>query len=195
MMNIITERDERAVRFIEDFGAASLSHIARAIYGNGKASLDVARRRLKVLTDKKLIKRCRNDMNAEYIYYSTPKPPARQSHHLILAGLYAAILDLTGEVEAWQREPLWNGLRPDAYCVFRGKKRIHFAIEIERNTNPFNQQKYEAFLSSGAYKQFFPSFPWVLIVAEKPPKLAPSPIKYIILPPSLNGLSNIFREV
>jgi hypothetical protein len=192
---MVTDRDMKAVEFVEAFGAAALSHVARAVFGSGKGALDVARHRMKVLTDERLVKRYRTDMNAEYVYYAGAKAPHRQDHHLQLAALYTSILGLTGAVETWQREPLWGGLRPDAYCVYRGKKRIHFAVEIERNTNPFNQQKYESFLASGDYRKLFPSFPWVLIVSAKPIKIATSNIRYIVIPPSLDGIENIFREV
>ncbi len=192
---MITDRDMRAVEFVEQFGAASLSHIAAAVYGRGRASQDVARRRMRALVKDGAVKRYRPDQNAEYVYYTSPRAPRREDHHLQLAALYTRLLALSGAIETWQREPLWGGLRPDAYCIYRGRKRVHVAVEIERGTNPFNQQKYEQFLANGQYKVLFPSFPWVLVVAAKPLRLQASPIRYIVLPPSLDGIDQIFREV
>jgi hypothetical protein len=194
MNAVLTDRDGKAINFVSDFGMASLSQLAVAVFGGSKSSEAIARRRLKILTDHRLLSRVRYGQNTEFVYFCGRRPPIRQEHHMQLVDVYNALLRLGGQIEKWEREPDWGTLRPDAYAVYSfNGKRIHFAVEIERSNNPFNQQKYEQFLATQT--MFKQSFPMVLIVTAKIPKIEPSKIKYVICKPDLKTISDIVKGV
>jgi hypothetical protein len=193
MNAVLTDRDGKAIDFVSRFGMASLSQLATAVFGGSKSSEAIARRRLKILADHRLLSRIRYGQNTEYVYYCGRRPPVRSEHHMQLVDVYNALLKLGGQIEKWEREPDWGSLRPDAYCIFwYNGHRYHFTIEIERGTNPFNQSKYETFLAAQTQ---FRVFPRVLIVTAGRVALTASSIKYIVVKPDLKAISDIVKGV
>lgn len=191
MNTVLTERDIKARQFVFSFGLASLSHLASAVFGGGKSSDRVARRRMRILAEHHLVSRYKKECTGEYIYFIGRRPPVQEDHHLQITTVYVALLKLGGQIEVWQREPDWGALRPDAYCIywFNGHK-YHFAVEVQRPGNPFDQVKYERYLIA---QEQFKVFPRVLVVSEKPMRISSSSIRYVVISPDMAGLENIVK--
>jgi hypothetical protein len=198
MNAVITDRDAKAIQFINDFGIVGVSQLASTIYAGKKSASRIARRRLHILAEHHLVSRLRLGQNSEYYYYTGKKPPERRLHHLRLVDVYIALQKLGGEIKEWKREPDWGTLRPDAYCKYElNFARPHFAIEIENNSNPFDQHKYEADWQdqqkAAPTVRRFKSYPKILIVSEGAIKPEPSELKYIVVKPDLIGIEAILK--
>jgi hypothetical protein len=193
----IMQRDRKAIEFIQLVGAATTSQIVR-VMGCSDA---MARRRLNIIMDElaragdKSISRYRPDISSQYIYY-TGRRPAQTDHSLLVTEVYVKLFALPGRIEVFEIEPVWDSLRPDAFCVFELRPGLFcwFTVEVERLTgNPFNQKKYEDFKTSGKWRDRFTAFPRVLIVTDKRIKITDTTIRYTIVPTNLNGLDQILK--
>lgn len=194
----ITQRDRKAIAFIQQMGVATTRQIQRACYeGNYQA----ARRRLDIVINElsadgdKTISRYRPDQSSQYIYY-TGKKPGRADHSIIVTEVYVQLLSLPGRIELWEPEPKWDGLRPDAFCVFELRPGLFrwFTVEVERLTgNQFNQKKYEDYRASGKWKELLKAFPDVLVVTDKKVRITDTHIRFTVIPMSLEGLEQILK--
>lgn len=187
---ILQERDKAILDFIERFKAATTSQIAREFFHSNSQAEALARRRLKKLCDEKLLKRERNNINAEYVYYT--KKSAQMAHQLILVDFYLQIKRY-GQLIEFTPEKVMGDIRSDAVCkIVRGNLLHLFCVEVELSNNNFNQQKYETFYSTREYKKWFEVFPKIIIICDKNIKVEPSRLRFVQVPTTLEGLEVIF---
>jgi hypothetical protein len=193
MNEVLTARDMKAVSFVNNMGMASLTQLAEAVYGGSKSCESIARRRLRLLAERRMLSRVRYGQNTQFVYYTGKRPPMQPEHTLLLVDVHNALLRLGGQIEKFDREPQWDGLRPDAYCVYwYNGRRYHFCIEIERGYNPFNQSKYESFFT--AQTMFNKSFPMVFVVSAKPVQIQPSKIRYVVCKPDMRDIMVVLNR-
>lgn len=198
---MISERDQRAIDFVRQFGAANTSQILQIYFRGDKKpppnqALLIMRKRLKKLVDDKVLKRKRYHLNMEYIYYT--KWTNQIHHKIIIADFYLKLLSMGGEIIRFGNEEQLDGLRPDAVVEYKINKQTHwFFLEVQLN-NSFNQQKYEDYYNSRKYTSIFSinghsTFPKVVIVANKKFLLHTSRITYIMLPIDLEEMERVFQ--
>lgn len=187
---ILQERDKKILEFVEKFKVVTTSHIEKEFFAGNKQSARIARRRLKKLYDNKFLKRERNNINAEYIYYF--RKPIQIRHQLLVIDFYQAIKKY-GKIIEFTPEKTMEDIRPDAVCKIARDNHLHlFCVEIELSNNTFNQTKYEQFYASREYKKWFQVFPKVIIISNRIINIKESKIKFIQISTDLIEIQKIF---
>jgi len=160
---MITPRDKKAIEFIEKFKIASTSTLQTLFY----VSERVAQRRLTLLTEHKELKRTREHISKEYLYYI--KKPKQLKHMLLLTDFYREVVKAGIEVIAFENEvTIFEGLRPDGFITYsyNGNTFIAF-IEVHISNNKLDLDKYKRLLKTGAYKKVLPIFPKLIVITNK----------------------------
>lgn len=149
----ITTRDAQVVNFIEDTQLLmTATQIARYFYKTSNSkSMDsvmvIARRRLSVLAKGHYLKRMRDFVGQEYIYYQAKKPPKKVDHKLLMAEFLTTmkenhinVKEIKLEYKDLQEK---YKLRPDLRIVmdFNGLEVVAF-VEVDRTKTFSNSDKY-----------------------------------------------------
>lgn len=168
---MLTSRDYEVIDFVRRFKVASASSICTLYFPSQR----VGRNRLRTMTDAGVLKRCRESVNNEYIYFI--KRPKQLLHSLVVTQFYAQ-LRKECEVIKFNIEPVYGDIRPDAAFVYKhnGIKAVGL-LEVELSNKGFDWHKYERFLA-GQYRQFMTAPPDIFVAAAKP---VPN-VKYVSLP-------------
>lgn len=174
---MLTERDKRVTRFLEEFGAASTRQIHALLFDG--IDLRNCQMRMKLLTDRGHIKRERAGIDKDYIYF-IKSIPTQAEHHSIRVDFYIAAkkaLDLVDFIPEYRCE----SLRADAYYEFEYEDlRFGAFLEVQLSAG-FDQGKYEKFFAGGAWHGYWDAFPPVVIVTDRAIRLRASEIKYIMM--------------
>lgn len=187
---MITPTDQQVLDFLEVFNCATTSQLTKLFY-NTKYPYNKSRRRLKILYDDKHIKRERNSINMEYVYYL--KKNNQFTHSLILTEFYVRLHELA-EIDKFEVEQPYGHIRPDGMCIcgYRGFTH-YFFVEIHRSNNKFNQDKYISYYGSLEWKKYFDVFPKIIIISDKKISLQPTNLKFIQIPTNCDNIKNIFK--
>jgi hypothetical protein len=147
--SVITTRDLEIVDFIKKFKVATARIIQKVFFSSSK-TCRACTNRLKVLVDSGQIKRVRDSINAEYIYYV--KMPIQLKHALKVANVYADLLDKYSIPEI-KLEPTVGSIRPDASFIFveNGIQKVGI-LEVEISHKSLNIAKYQNFIRNGENK-------------------------------------------
>lgn len=158
---IVTERDKRVIKFIEDNKTATTNTIADIFY----PCLRVAQHRLKLLTENKVLKRHRDNYTSQYYYYI--RKPKQVRHSLLVTDFYNE-LNKIAKIELFKTEFTIEDIRADAFIAYEinNKKRIAF-LEVQISNAPLDVEKYEKLYKSRKYKNYFPAFPVIIAVTNK----------------------------
>jgi len=156
---MITDRDYEVIEFLKSYKVASTDTIAELFY-NGK--LRTAQYRLKCLAEKKQIKRSREAVTNQYIYYT--KKPAQLRHSLLITDFYRELNRYTSSVVFFAREPDVCGKRPDAVFGYKinGCECLGL-LEVEISNKGFDRDKY----CNKKFLDFFPIAPKLFIVTNQ----------------------------
>jgi hypothetical protein len=188
---VIMETEQKVLDFLEVFKCATTSQLTKLFYMTTKYPYNKSRRRLKILYDDKHIKRERNSINMEYVYF--PKKNNQFNHSLILTEFYVQLQELA-EIDKFEVEQPYGKIRPDGMCICGYKGFTHyFFIEVHISNNKFNQDKYISYYGSREWKQYFDVFPKVIIISDKKVELQQSPLKFIQIKQNCEDIKNIFR--
>ncbi|OON99123.1 MAG: hypothetical protein ATN35_02110 [Epulopiscium sp. Nele67-Bin004] len=182
---MITERDQKAISFVDLMKVATTNQIDRAIYQNRR----VAQRRLAEMCNLKVLSRTKNLYSNEYLYALGGKVNTNQlKHKLVRTDVYLELLDL-GTIKMVLVEELYGQVRPDMLVLFEpyGSTETFFlAVEIEVSNNTI-KSKYNKLKSSGA------RMPIVLYITEK--KVKGANYDYLIVKPDLSDLDKQLRSL
>lgn len=188
---MVTERDDIALKLINDFGVATTSQLDRLAYNNTR----VCQRRLASMTQSGIIFRSPNLYSKEYLYSSSKTVnPKQLKHKLIRTEFYLKLLEIAN-ITNLLVEPQIGNLRPDALIVCKHKKTgkgLFFALEVEISNNRINSLKYETFLDrhyDSVFKQGKEFFTVVYITHKTLPKVDYRTIK---LSSDLDDIERIF---
>ncbi|WP_099192258.1 hypothetical protein [Tepidibacter mesophilus] len=160
----ITKRDQLMLDFLKEVKIAKTFTLSDMFY----PSLRVAQRRLKTLYDNKVIKRYREYVGQEYIYYIDRKP--NQTKHSLLLTDFIRELNKINNIEIIKvkKELTLSNVRADGFVAFKYNENTYIAcIEIEISNNKFNTKKYEELYLSQDYKKYLPTFPIILGITNK----------------------------
>lgn len=158
---MITKRDIRAIEFIEKFKVATTDTIAELFYPNTK----IAQRRLKIITDNKLLKREREHFTAQYYYYI--RKSNQLKHSLLLTDFYRE-LNKIATIEHFDSEFIVGDLRSDGLVVYKINGTAYVAfVEVQISNTSIDIAKYEKLHKSAKYKNFFPVFPLIIAITNK----------------------------
>jgi hypothetical protein len=188
---VITETEQKVLDFLEMFNCATTTQLTKLFYMTTVFPYNKSRRRLKILYDDKYVKRVRNSINMEYVYYL--KKNNQFNHSLILTEFYVQLHELV-EIDKFEVEQPYGNIRPDgmAICGYKGFTH-YFFIEVHISNNRFNQDKYINYYGSREWKQYFDVFPKIIIISDKKVDLKPTNLKFIQIKQNCEDILNIFR--
>jgi len=186
---VITPTDQRVLDFLDVFNCATTSQITKLFYSNVKCPGNRARRRLKILYDDNHIKRERNSVSMEYVYYL--RKNNQFTHSLTLTEFYVNLQGIA-EIDKFEVEQPYGHIRPDGMCIcgYRGFTH-YFFIEVHISKNKFNQDKYIAYYGSREWKQYFDVFPKVIILSDKKVDLKPA-LKFIQIKQNCEDINKLW---
>ncbi|SDL21308.1 hypothetical protein [Natronincola ferrireducens] len=158
---MVTKRDKAALDFISKFQVASTSTLKELFY----PSLRVAQRRLSTLVEHGEIKREREYINNEYIYFI--KKPKQLRHRLLLTKFYKAIYNKI-DIVSFENEVIIDNIRPDGLLAYRYKNKGYIAfVEVQISNVPLDLDKYKRLLKTERYKNYFPVFPKLIAITNQ----------------------------
>lgn len=170
----IKERDEEIIKFIKNYGSATIDIIAKIFYKNNEFGYAEARKRLKKLLSVPIfnLKTTNTIINRKLVYY-IDKPLS--AHGLYVLKFYAELINQGCTNVQFKREKQWmNGsLRSDAFIEFVFKDELRLiCLEVDF-THKCNLKKYEKLFESreiqeqySEYTDGIDIFPQVVIVTN-----------------------------
>lgn len=161
---ILMERDNKIIDFLETCPADS--NTLKKLFFTGKKTCND---RLRKLFDYGYIKRWRNNVNENYIYYIRKKP-VQLEHCNYISKSYLWIMQHGYQVEKFKREVAIENIRPDVLCKIKnGTKDGYLIVEVELSNNNINKKlmKYEDLYLSRKYKKYFDDMPKLLYFSNQ----------------------------
>jgi DNA-binding MarR family transcriptional regulator len=142
----LTMRDLDVLSFIEKFKCANLKLIQELFF----PSRVTCERRLKILVDGGVLKRVRDSITMEYIYYT--KLPKQAKHALAVANIYAEMCKKYKMFD-FCVEPVLGSIRPDAMFGYtdNGIDKVGL-LEVELSHKTIDIAKYRNFIRNGESK-------------------------------------------
>jgi len=172
-----TTRDRRIMRFIEDFGAANTRQL-HTLFFHG-VSLRSCQRALARLAAAHALQRCRSYVCEDYLYY-VGKAPVQAAHALLRVDAYIGLKAAYRLVD-FVPEFTLGRLRADAYFeVWDAGKVTPYFLEVQRSKG-FDQSKYDALYASYEWRERWPEFPQVVVLAGRPVRLRHSNVRFTVL--------------
>lgn len=197
----MNERSKAIINFISDFRAADSLQIQRVffqtnidgepiIYGNQRAQ-----RVLKSLWEKQLILRTEREdpVTGRYIYYVGNKSQLR--HKLLITEFYVRLFCGPGTIREWDNHITVGNVRPDGYCAYEYKGKIHlFFVEVQIANNPLNLQKYIKLKESGEWeREYNLPFPSLVVISDRNFK-PDSRLKTFVIGTDYEGWERILKD-
>lgn len=144
---MLTKRDFEIIEFLESYKIATTTVLQYFFF----PSLSACQKRLLKLIQCKQIKRARDNITNEYLYYI--KKPKQINHSLKVSELYME-LSKRYEIKHFKIEVNLGSIRPDAVFGYieNGTSKIGF-LEVELSNKEFNQNKYINFIKNGDAKE------------------------------------------
>lgn len=189
----MNDNDYMIISYLERVGYAETDILCEKFFNSTRK----AQSRLKILTEKKVIKRTRlykNNIPSNYIYALPDKKFTNQIEHLSYVARLAPYLERTHEyiVESivYESELLKGtstntGIRCDGVIKLRRAdgKHTYFVVECERcHTNlQIKIDKYTKYFKEGLYKDKFPVEPTLILITNNTLKQQP-PFRVKVLP-------------
>ena len=157
---MITPRDFDVVEFVKEVKVASTSTIAQLFF----PSLRAAEIRLRVICSANLLKRSRDCVSNEYVYFATR--PKQFRHSLLVSDFYRE-LSKVAVVHGFKVEPTYDDMRPDAVFGFEiGSKKYLGLLEVEISNKGLDLFKYNKLFANDRYKKLFPTMPIIFVVSD-----------------------------
>ena len=179
---MLTTRDISIIEFVTIYKVASTSTISHFFF----SSISACHKRLKILSDNGSIKRARDSINNEYVYFK--KLPKQLKHSLLVTEFYR---EASGryEIVNFKIEPVIGNIRPDAVFGYikNGKKYLGL-LEVEISHKGFDYLKYEKFKTSENYKQYFPTMPTIFIIGDNIKQNLIKDITFKIISENMNNV-------
>lgn len=165
-MMYIKERDRNILKFIEEYGSITITICSNLFFNSYKNGYYMASRRLKAMFDNKMVKRTRENVNDEYIYYFY-KP--LNAHRLKLLEVYSKI-NCLGRIEKFEIEKVVEGTKRknDGFievAIDKGNYDEVFPIILEIDyTHETDSKKIKEIVESNYYQDIYGFMPIFIIV-------------------------------
>jgi DNA-binding Lrp family transcriptional regulator len=176
---LITKRDRRVCRFIEDFRIATTKQIYDLCFEN--LSIRRCQQRLTELVKQKRIKRYRDYVSQDYLYY-VGKKPSQVEHDLLRTKVFMELRKY--DLQEFRPEFSYGNLRADGYFELGDDP---WFLEIQLSTG-FNQEKYEMLYRRLDWRERWREFPKVLVVSNKKIRIEHSDIGFYVVGCDLVGM-------
>lgn len=160
---MLNKRDLQVIDFVKTFNVATTSQLTEMFFPSSR----YAQARLRQLVEYKELKRDRDFVCLEYLYYI--KKPSKRilKHALKVADFYVKFSKLV-EIEEFATEVCLENIRVDGLAGYKHNNKNHLAfVEIQFNNNKFDIAKYKRFYNSNKWKNYFPVFPKLIVVSNQ----------------------------
>lgn len=161
----LTKRDNEIIAFLEEVSIADTSTINQMFFNNSSRACS---RRLKILTDNKIIKRLdRKYLNQEYIYYVS-RAPRQVQHKLLFSRLLGKLVGEGAEILKYKCPLKIGNVIPDGFICYKiGRKTKVALVEVEL-TKELDKAKYKELIRSKEFKDIFDStIPDVIVISDR----------------------------
>jgi hypothetical protein len=176
---VLTKRDQRMLKFTEDFHIARTRDLWQLAFSD--TSLRRCQQRLTTLVKQKRIKRYRDYVAQDYLYY-VGKKPDQVEHDLLRVEVFLKLKK--HDLQEFKPEYTCGHLRSDGYFEIGDDP---WFLEIQLSSG-FNQEKYEALYRRLDWRELWPEFPNVMVIAAKAITIEPSDINFKVIRCDLVGL-------
>lgn len=166
----LTNRDKEILKFIEEYGSITINQCSQIFFTHCKQNYYQARKRLKLLSDNKYLKRYRKDMRSETIYYLHKK---LSIHDLKVLDVYSYLVYSGASIKFFKQEYIIpvedKNYRADALIEFVYKD-YFYTILVEVDYTHYTSQKklldiYTSFHFQDKYKNLGENiFPKIIII-------------------------------
>ena len=184
----LTKRDDEILEFIKAVSVADTTTL-NEIFFNG--STRACQRRMKLLTDAKLVKRLeRKYLNQEYVYYIS-RMPKQLEHKLLLSKLIGKMHNVGAEIIKVKSPFCVGNIIADGFVVYKLDNRVRMAlIEVERSKE-FDKDKYIEIVNVKEFKDMFPVRPLIIVLSDNQP-VDMELFKIINIKTDFSNINNIF---
>ena len=135
---MITTRDLKVVDFVETYKVAHTSTLAKVFF----TSDTLYYKRLQEICKNGLLKRYRDSVSNEYIYFK--KPPKQLAHSLLVTDFYRELHMKSDEIVNFKIEPVMVSIRSDAVFGYKYNGRNYLGLlEVEISHKGFDYGKYD----------------------------------------------------
>ena len=192
------KRDNDILKFIETYGGTNTNTIANLFFKDTLNAYILASKRLKILYNNKLLKRCRKSINSEYVYYIN-KPISE--HKAKILETYSKISQLGKVIKFDMEVEIPNAKRRiDGLIELEIEDEEYistyvFILEIDKTHNTSFKKIKDIYNSQHFQKQYdiFPSF--VIVKRnEWDKKLKDKTINLVNLSWNLENINDIITE-
>ena len=175
MATLITDRDKKIIKHMEQYKYATLEHIQKIFFREQANSYNIARRRMAAIREAGYVK-CERDpaLNRLVYWYNDKgiKMPSR--HRLIVLDVLAELHYMGCNILNFDIEKQWMGgkVRSDAFMVFALRNtRCHYFVEVCTSHNDLNLEKYDKLLATDEVHKYIGRKvnPRVLCITDRMP--------------------------
>lgn len=185
------EIDKDILIWIEKYKAVTIKQASRMFY-EGEYSYDRARKKLKSMEDKQLLKSYINSITKEKVYYVEDKLSA---HDIYIFDFYSKLVEYGCTNIMFKKEPryLKGFLRPDAYFRFEFEGYIYYVL-LEIDLTHYSTNKLQLYAKLERDKELNNEclvFPQIVIVGINAVQKQYENLDIVYLPFSLNGFNKV----
>lgn len=184
----LTARDEKIIEYIKTVSVADTTTLNEIFFNNSTRS---CQRRMKLLTDAKLVKRLeRKYLNQEYVYYVS-RVPKQLEHKLLFSQLVGKMHSVGAEIIKVKSPLCVGNIIADGFVVYKLNDRVRMAlVEVERSKE-FDKDKYIEIANVKEFKDMFPVKPLIVVLSDNKP-VNMDLFKIINIKTDFSDINNIF---
>lgn len=177
---MITPRDKRILHHINMYGGITARQCYLMFFKNAKYGNDLARKRLKQLSEWGECK-CftpKNLITQEYVYCDNK---AISAHTIYLMNFYATLIYFGAEILEFISEAKFTNCRADGFIKYRYNNNIYVSFLEVVIYKQVDYGKYEKLKDLGEVQEKYKIFPSVVVISDSPQKYKSSKltVKYI----------------
>lgn len=162
----LTKRDDEILAFLEAVTIADTSTINQIFFNN---STRACQRRLKILTDYKIIKRLdRKYLNQENIYYLT-RAPRQIRHKLLFSQLLGQLNKIGAEMIKFKSPYKLNNVIADGFVCYKVNNKVRIALVEAELSKTLDKEKYKELIRTPEFKNIFPTIPLLIVISDHKP--------------------------
>lgn len=165
---MVTQRDKRILRFIEDFGGITINQCSKIFFRDTKHPYDLARKRLKKIAEMTDLRYFTNKLTGERVYCHDKR---LTPHTVFLYNVYAEFIHHDCKIIEFKKEPQYldGARRADGFFEIEynnGRRKI-ICVEIEV-TYSTDFSKYDEIYKGGEFQSKYgeDAFPLVVNVGD-----------------------------
>lgn len=153
MRMYITEKDNATLKFIEQFGSATINQISKLFYNEQVYAQQYAAKKLSKLVKYKKIKCSHGSQGNQNVYYMDKK---LSYHDLLCLDYYCKLVELKANIISFIQEPQWmnNTYFSDAYCCYSIENKLYFDIIEVVASHRYDKNKYIDIYNSGEIQNY-----------------------------------------